>query len=413
MAKGSKRRMPTVKTVNHVLGRANPYPSLPPGGKPGDVLVKTHYPDGEVDWEPVEQNPYKHRSIPLGYLLSAATSNSATSGRNKNEVGWFAAGSYPFTHNNFGDHSYSDNKWRTWLDLDTDIGKYVKELGQELVGATIVAYVQHSSTWFYGGPQRGRIDAVHMTTISNGLLQVTFDVHDETNSKKWTKPEAHTTWSLPFSDIDNSQSRYSPSYWTDYEKGDPKENLLWFIERQSDLLTRADSAGIYKVFRDGNNQMATPGTLATFRWENTSYNNHLMRWRCKVGGSNGTYGTFVLKINEYATGTTLFCPADSKFDFVWPGSNIKTEFHAGSIKINGSSVHRVADLLTVAKASRDAEDFRQKLIAHLEEIVGRDAAEAKAMAAVEENPPEPEIEPGPEEEPEEAPKRTKRKKSGD
>ena len=79
----------------------------------------------------------------------------------------FTAGIYPFTHNNFGDHSYSDNKWRTWLDLDTDIGKYVKELGQELIGATIVAYVQHSSgSWFYGGPQRGRIDAVSMTTIN-------------------------------------------------------------------------------------------------------------------------------------------------------------------------------------------------------------------------------------------------------
>ena len=167
------------------------------------------------------------------------------------------------------------------------------------------------------------------------------------------------------------------------------------------------------VVSDGDNRMAAPGDTPTFQWNGSSYGNALMSWRCKVGGSNGTYGTFTLKVNMYATGTTLYCPSNSKFDFVWPGSNVKTEFHAGSIKINGSSVHRAADLLTVAKASRDAEDFRQKLIKHLEEIVGRDAAEAKATAAVEENPPEPEIEPGPEEEPEEAPKRTRRKKSGD
>ena len=62
MAKGSKRRLPTVKTVNHVLGRANPYPSLPPGGEPGDVLVKTHYPDGEVDWSSVNCVVEKHRN---------------------------------------------------------------------------------------------------------------------------------------------------------------------------------------------------------------------------------------------------------------------------------------------------------------------------------------------------------------
>ena len=51
MAKGDNRRVSTMKTVNMVTGRANPFPSLPPGGKPGDVLVKIDNADGEVAWD--------------------------------------------------------------------------------------------------------------------------------------------------------------------------------------------------------------------------------------------------------------------------------------------------------------------------------------------------------------------------
>lgn len=389
MAKGDKRKVSTIKTVNMLTGRANPFPSLPPGGKPGDVLVKTHYPDGEVDWEPVEQNPYKHRAIPLGYLLSAWVSSSDR-GYDKNQVGYFQADQYCFTNDSFGNHSYSDGKWRTWLDPDSDIAKYVKELGQDLIGATIVGYPQHkASTWFYGGPQRGRIDKVTISTTSNGLMQLLLEVHDETERHKWTKPEAHNRWSLPFSDMDGTESRYSANYWSDYESGTPTENLVWFIERQSDLLTRADSAGWYQVFRAGAHKMLTPiSSDSTFDWQGTYYGNPLMSWKCKVGGTSGTYGTFSLAVNAYATGTTLYCPQNSVFDVRWNHNNSRTEFAAGSIKINGSSVSRSADLLAVAKASKDAEDLRARLIAFLEEIVERDEGEAKAVAAIEENPPE-------------------------
>ena len=39
------------KTRNRVLGRAQKFPSLPPGGEPGEALVKTSSEDGEVTWQ--------------------------------------------------------------------------------------------------------------------------------------------------------------------------------------------------------------------------------------------------------------------------------------------------------------------------------------------------------------------------
>ena len=39
------------KTRNRVLGRAQKFPSLPPGGEPGEGLVKTSSEDGEVAWQ--------------------------------------------------------------------------------------------------------------------------------------------------------------------------------------------------------------------------------------------------------------------------------------------------------------------------------------------------------------------------
>ena len=41
------------KTRNRVLGRAQKFPSLPPGGEPGEALVKTSSEDGEVTWQEV------------------------------------------------------------------------------------------------------------------------------------------------------------------------------------------------------------------------------------------------------------------------------------------------------------------------------------------------------------------------
>ena len=41
----------STKTRNRVLGRAQKFPSLPPGGEPGEALVKTSSEDGEVTWQ--------------------------------------------------------------------------------------------------------------------------------------------------------------------------------------------------------------------------------------------------------------------------------------------------------------------------------------------------------------------------
>lgn len=43
-----------IKTRNRVLGKSNPYPSLPEGGKTGEVLVKISDESGEVDWGEVQ-----------------------------------------------------------------------------------------------------------------------------------------------------------------------------------------------------------------------------------------------------------------------------------------------------------------------------------------------------------------------
>lgn len=403
----------------HGVRETVPHRGLPPGGDAGYHLAKKTDQSYDVEWvNPFDdvtddwQHRYDHRPIPLGYLLSAGANNSATAGRNKNEVGWFAAGAYPFHSDYWANSQYSDGKWVTWLDLDTDVGRYIRELGDDLIGATIVAYATHKvGSWFYAGPQRARIDAVSMTTISNGLLQVTFTAHDETDEEQWTKPEAHTSWSLPFSDIHASEGRTVATNWLQYEEGSPPENLLWFIERQTDALTRADAAGWYQVFRQLPHRMRRPGGVPTFKWPDTYYNHNLMQWQCKVGGSSGTYGDFTLSVNPYGTGTTLYCPTGSKFFFVWSTTSKGTEFGEGYIKVSGSTVTRAADLLTVAKTSRDAEDFRQKLIAHLEKIVASDEAEAKAAAALEENPPaaaDEQIAP-----PAEKPKRKRRAKADD
>ena len=33
------------------INRSNPFPALPKGGEPGQVLVKKDKPDGEADWD--------------------------------------------------------------------------------------------------------------------------------------------------------------------------------------------------------------------------------------------------------------------------------------------------------------------------------------------------------------------------
>ena len=43
-----------IKTRNRVLGKSNPFPSLPMGGKTGEVLVKISDESGEVDWGVVQ-----------------------------------------------------------------------------------------------------------------------------------------------------------------------------------------------------------------------------------------------------------------------------------------------------------------------------------------------------------------------
>jgi len=308
----------------------------------------------------------------LGFLKTACDgSGNATTGRDKKEVGYFAGGRYVFYSEYWGSGSYSDRYWRTWLDPDSAAAAFVLDLRNELVGETLCAYPRRTDdeiAMVYVGPIRARIDDVEIETTDNGLLQVTFKVHDETSADKWTKPEAHDHGTLPFSDVDHSESRYIGTSWADYEKYNP-ENLEWFIERQSDPLTRADALGAYNLFLRHPNQLYNPPSgKATFSWPNTYYGNTLMTWTCKVGGSSGTYGNFALAVNSYATGTTLYCPANSVFDFRWTSSNAKTEFTAGSIKVNGSTVSRNADLLTSLRGAKSFEDFKQALIAKLEEL---------------------------------------------
>jgi len=318
----------------------------------------------------------------LGFLRTACPSNgSADTGRDKNEVGWFAGGAYPFSSEYWGVGSQSDRSWRTWLDPDSPAAEFVLEHTNGLIGETLCAYPRlgdEDLSIVYGGPIRARIDDVTFETTDNGLLQVTFKIHDETSADKWTKPEAHDQYTLPFSDVDHSEGRYFANYWSDYEKSNP-ENLEWFIERQSDPLTRADALGAYNLFLKHANQFYNPPSgKATFNWPDTFYGQTLMTWTCKVGGASGTYGGFSLGLNPNATGTVLYCPTNSLFEFVWVHQGYaRTELKAGSIKINGSSVSRNADLLDSVRGAKTFEDFKQALIAKLEAHEAADQLESE------------------------------------
>ncbi len=417
MAKGSKRRLGTIKTVNQVLGRANPYPSLPPGGKPGDVLVKIDNPDGEADWQEADAPPFEHDPVPLGDMKSAwaAVGND---GEDKNTPGWYSAGAYAFHRSEWGNSSSSRGGWIGWIDSDTDAARWLINNYQTLVGAYLVMYFEPSpGKNRYSSPERALITEAPILTHNVGpekALQIEFprgSLKDEGHTMKWTQPTDGAYGSHTWDPPGNHESHYFSTYWSNYNEHGTQR---WEIHRQTDYMTRAQSDNWrYGLLIGGHEMLNPPGSSASFSWPSTYYNHTLMWWNCKVGGSNGTYGSFALSVNAYGTGTTLYCPPNSLFDFHWTNSNSRTEFRAGSIKINGSSVSRAADLLAVAKESKDAEDFRARLIAFLEEIVERDTREAKAAAALEENPPEPELEP--EQEPEKAPKprRTRRKKADD